>query len=389
MTLLATAVALLVLVQAGYNAGIELDTALTEYHHSYFGGEQQGRGYVNVYRNAFEEAKRRNRGPLVVGRHRGKKSKKNQVSQSSLIPGSNGAASNNGGIIKWENITARFAWRRKRQTVECCKKLVLSSSGNAGVKQWDRMGLYYSTGQVLHGRMVYQHENWTQSIFYIYGEYDGWLLGPTPDVNFGGIKNSHDGMCVHTSDVIDSKGWGYYSGPKDTKDPEEAYPHWKHDDGTLSVKCVPKTVHIDSRKVPDQTRGPMLRKLYRRTGRLIREKCGPPLVPGKLNMDAWIVSARCGGDCHKTQISLSLSNGEADILIVAAQSELDLTKYCFRCHSFWSSRLLSGREATWRTSVPGTSFRMYVIIIGYADYVSLNIKIDSANLVDAFTHKLK
>ena len=117
MTLLPTAVALLVLVQAGYNAGIELDTAFTEYHQSYFGGEQQARGYVNVYRNAFEEAKRRNRGPLVVGRHRRKKSKKNQVSQTSLIPGSNGAASNNGGIIKWENITARFAWRRKRQTV--------------------------------------------------------------------------------------------------------------------------------------------------------------------------------------------------------------------------------------------------------------------------------
>ena len=40
------------------------------------------------------------------------------------------------------------------------------------------MGLYYATGQTLHGRQVYQHENWTQSIFYIYGEYDGWMLGP-------------------------------------------------------------------------------------------------------------------------------------------------------------------------------------------------------------------
>ena len=39
-------------------------------------------------------------------------------------------------------------------------------------------GLYYATGQTLHGRQVYQHENWTQSIFYIYGEYDGWMLGP-------------------------------------------------------------------------------------------------------------------------------------------------------------------------------------------------------------------
>ena len=107
-------------------------------------------------------------------------------------------------------------------------------------------------------------------------------------VNFGGIKNSHDGMCVPTSDDVGNpKSWGFYSGPKDTKDPEEAYPPWNHDDGSLAVKCVPKTVHIDSRKVPVVTRGPMLRKLYRRTGRLIREKCGPHLVPGKLNMDAW------------------------------------------------------------------------------------------------------
>ena len=123
----------------------------------------------------------------------------------------------------------------------------------------------------------------------------------------------HDWMCVHTSDIIDSKGWGYCSGPKDTKDPEEAYPHWKHDDGSLAVKCVLKTVKIDSRKVPDVNRGPMLRKLYKRTGRLIREQYGPPLVPGKLNMDAWIVNARCGGDCHKTQITVSLSIGEVAI----------------------------------------------------------------------------
>ena len=100
---------------------------------------------------------------------------------------------------------------------ECCKKIVLSSTGPAAVKQWDRMGIYSYTGQTLHGRYVYQHQNFTQSIFYIFGEFDGWLLGPTPDLNFGGIKNSHDRMCVHTHDNIDSKAWGYYDGPRDTK----------------------------------------------------------------------------------------------------------------------------------------------------------------------------
>ena len=54
----------------------------------------------------------------------------------------------------------------------------------------------------LHGRHVYRHESFNQTIFYIYGEFDGWLLGPAPDVNFGGIKNSHDRMCVHTQDAI-------------------------------------------------------------------------------------------------------------------------------------------------------------------------------------------
>ena len=73
------------------------------------------------------------------------------------------------------------------------------------MKQWDRMGVYSHSGQTLHGRYVYTHQNFSQSIFYIFGEFDGWLLGPTPDLNFGGIKNSHDRMCVHTHDNIDTK----------------------------------------------------------------------------------------------------------------------------------------------------------------------------------------
>ena len=30
-----------------------------------------------------------------------------------------------------------------------------------------------------------------------------------PDENFGGLKNSHDGMCVHNSAAPAEKGWGY------------------------------------------------------------------------------------------------------------------------------------------------------------------------------------
>jgi len=304
-------------------------------------------------------------------------------------PGTNAAASNNGGLIVWEDELARFAWRRKRQAVECCKKIILSSSGPAGLKQWDRMGIYSFTGQTLHGRYVYQHANFTQSIFYIFGEFDGWLLGPTPDLNFGGIKNSHDRMCVHTHDNIDKKAWGYYDGPRDTKDPEEAYPYWKHNDPTLILSCVPQTVKIDARLQPDPERAPLLKRLYRRSGKLIRQKCGRPIKRGKLNMDAWIVNVKCGGDCTKTDITLSAENGQADLMVVATQSELDLTKYCFRCHSFWAGRLLTRGTAQWSTSAPGFNFRMYVIVVGYDDYVSINLKIDSVNIIDATAHKLK
>ena len=60
---------------------------------------------------------------------------------------------------------------------ECCMKVTLSSTGAAATKQWDRMGTYIHTGQTLHGRLVYKHQDMDQYIFYIYGEFDGWLLG--------------------------------------------------------------------------------------------------------------------------------------------------------------------------------------------------------------------
>ena len=38
-------------------------------------------------------------------------------SNLSLAPGASAAASNWGEIVRWENTTQRFAWRKKRQTV--------------------------------------------------------------------------------------------------------------------------------------------------------------------------------------------------------------------------------------------------------------------------------
>ena len=55
--------------------------------------------------------------------------------------------------------------------------MILASTGAAAIKQWDRMGTFTETGQRLHGRLVYKHQQHQQHIFYIYGQFDGWLVG--------------------------------------------------------------------------------------------------------------------------------------------------------------------------------------------------------------------
>ena len=212
-------------------------------------------------------------------------------------------------------------------------------------------------------------------------------------------------MCVHSQDSLEQQAWGYYDGPRDTRDPEEAFPHWKQDDSSLRLRCQSQTVRVDSRLEPDPARAPLLRRLYRRAGRLIRRECGGPLVRGKLNMEAWLVDVKCGGDCLRTDITITMLSGrvsphqpplsptphlaQADLLVVAAQSDLDLLQYCFRCNSHWAGRLMTGEKASWATNVPGLSFRMFVIVVGYDHYVSVNLSVDSVNIISAAAHKLK
>ena len=38
-----------------------------------------------------------------------------------------------------------------------------------------------------------------QQLYYILDQFDGWLLGPSTGLNLGGVKNSHDSMCVTDS----------------------------------------------------------------------------------------------------------------------------------------------------------------------------------------------
>ena len=63
------------------------------------------------------------------------------------------------------------------------------------------------------------------------------------------------------------------------------------------------------------------------------------------------------GSPGQTEITISIKAGQADVLVVATQSDLDLTRYCFRCHSHWAGRLRTGGRANWATQVPGRDFR--------------------------------
>ena len=95
-----------------------------------------------------------------------------------------------------------------------------------------------------------------QQLYYILDQFDGWLLGPSTGLNLGGVKNSHDSMCVTESGrarwvaeniynsihytcvlVLCCFRWGYYDGPTNIDNPEAAYPYWRYDDKSLSVRC--------------------------------------------------------------------------------------------------------------------------------------------------------
>ena len=96
------------------------ESTFAEFDESYFEEDR------SLYRTTYHQSRRRNRGPLIIGTYGSKRKEPSENSQNYVLrstvesrtPGSNGAASNNGGIIKWEDLTYRFAWRRrKRQTV--------------------------------------------------------------------------------------------------------------------------------------------------------------------------------------------------------------------------------------------------------------------------------
>merc|ERR1719228_2004968 len=234
------------------------------------------------------------------------------------------------------------------------------------------------------------------------------MLGPQKGLNFGGIKNNHDGMCVHGEENMQGRfcvrknhddysricsnrspsfakhktsGWSYYAGSIDTTDPEVAFPNWRQDDGSLKVRCMPRHVNIDSKQIPNDIRGRMLVKIYKKVRRLLVTSCGPPLS-NHLNIDVWVVEFVCGGPCHTTHITLNLVQGKSDVLMVASKQNTDLTRLCVRCN-YWATRMQQRDRKRWRTMVKGSQSFVYIIIVGYSEYINLNIQFDSPNIISA------
>lgn len=113
--------------------------------------------YINQYHFCQKWNKRRkNRGrPQISSSHKG---------------GKNGAASNDGILIKWEKVSGMNCfslsadpppppppgWGRRKRSVGggggCCPMVRVSASGKAGRVQWDRLGLYRENGDIYNGR---------------------------------------------------------------------------------------------------------------------------------------------------------------------------------------------------------------------------------------------
>jgi len=209
------------------------------------------------------------------------------------------------------------------------------------------------------------------------------MLGPQPGINFGGIQSSHDSMCVHGTEALSQNiGWSYYGGPEDTSSPDEAFPHWKQDDPSLRVRCVPRHVNIDTRRVSDPGRAEVLRNIYKQNRGFLVQHCGE-MVTNHLNMDVWKIKIVCGGACGPTDLTFDLIQGQADMLVFPSRDETDLSAHCLSCPK-WARRLTStSAVARWSTVLDGREMNLYCVLVGYTDYVSINVKVDSSNIIRA------
>jgi len=116
---------------------------------------------------------------------------------------------------------------------ECCTVVTVSSSGDTGDYQWNRLGVFLYQYDAPDGRPVYFKEKDSQWLYFVQYPYV-WYVNDDPLVNMGGIINMEsDAMCPEDIQTP----WSFYRwGDGEVNDWEE--------DPFLKVTCggeLPKT----------------------------------------------------------------------------------------------------------------------------------------------------
>ena len=118
--------------------------------------------------------------------NRRRNNKSRLETSSSSRGGKNGAASNDGILIKWEKVSGEQitdnccwhpssdinpGWGRRKRSVHvrgpgggCCPLVRVSASGAAARVQWDRLGLYRASGDIHNGRPGHTLTAWQSSV---------------------------------------------------------------------------------------------------------------------------------------------------------------------------------------------------------------------------------
>ncbi|XP_023347610.1 uncharacterized protein LOC111716397 isoform X5 [Eurytemora carolleeae] len=114
---------------------------------------------------------------------------------------------------------------------------------------------------------------------------------------------------------------------------------------------------------------------------ILISSCGPQLSRS-LNIDVWTIKLSCGGPCLQTTVSLLLLQGQADVLMVQSTEETYISTLCISC-SHWAGRLQTNQTSSWSTYMGGMRSNLYLVLVGYTDYISINVKISSKNIIRA------
>eukprot|EP00088_Acartia_fossae_P050769 TRINITY_DN5693_c0_g1_i1.p1 TRINITY_DN5693_c0_g1~~TRINITY_DN5693_c0_g1_i1.p1 ORF type:complete len:208 (+),score=35.96 TRINITY_DN5693_c0_g1_i1:48-626(+) len=109
-----------------------------------------------------------------------------------------------------------------RHIAGCCSEIKLESTGFAGSKQGERLGVYGLIG-TNNGGNLYRQVNGNNYMYFLPN--DGfWMVGPDPGVNHGGILNYEKGACPEDL----TQDWWYW---------DDFFEEWDTD-WSMEAKCT-------------------------------------------------------------------------------------------------------------------------------------------------------